>query len=406
MIGTTVAASLRDEQAVSSALEQRLMDAEPTPGPVNAPLETGTILQERYRIVGVLAQEPEATLYEAEDLRMCWNCSALQADVEGQFCEACGAERVKKPMLRLRETFLIGEPEYAEGGGRFQQNERLYVVEAVFVTAATARQQGLRLVAGYQSDPGKVRDIDEDSVLVLQFAAVCEARSAPTLAFFAVADGIGGHAAGEVASRAAIRSLTEELLRRVFLPAIGGEVLLPESLASHLVEAVHVANEVVLAIRQQKQSDMGSTLTAALVYEAQAIVTSVGDSRTYLMRSGKLAQVTRDHSVVASLIAAGLAKPEEIYTHEKKSVIYRSLGDKPDLEVDTFALTLEPGDRLLLCCDGLWELVRDSIIEDVLLEQPDPQAACDKLVELANQSGGDDNISVIVINVQRLAPIQ
>jgi serine/threonine protein phosphatase PrpC len=119
---------------------------------------------------------------------------------------------------------------------------------------------------------------------------------------------------------------------------------------------------------------------------------------------GTLSQITQDHSIVARLLSQNLIQPEEVYTHEQKSVIYRSLGDKPDLEIDDslFEITLEPGDRLVLCCDGLWEMVPESFMEDVLLEFFDPQAACDKLVEMANQAGGDDNISVIVVNVQTL----
>jgi serine/threonine protein phosphatase PrpC len=108
--------------------------------------------------------------------------------------------------------------------------------------------------------------------------------------------------------------------------------------------------------------------------------------------------------MVAQLLSQEQIKPEEVHAHDQKSVIYRSLGDKPQLELDDaiFNLSLEPGDRLVLCCDGLWELVPDSFFEDVLLEYFDPQAACDRLVEMANQAGGEDNISVIVVNVQAL----
>jgi serine/threonine protein phosphatase PrpC len=123
------------------------------------------------------------------------------------------------------------------------------------------------------------------------------------------------------------------------------------------------------------------------------------------MRGGTLQQVTQDHSVVANLVAAGLAQPEEVYNHERKNVIYRSLGDKPELKIDTFAFTLQPGDRLLLCCDGLWEMVHDSLIEDTLLQYPEhPQPACEALIKLANSAGGDDNISAIIIDVLACYP--
>ena len=108
----------------------------------------------------------------------------------------------------------------------------------------------------------------------------------------------------------------------------------------------------------------------------------------------------QDHSIVARLVEQGLIQPEEVYTHQQRSIIYRSLGSRSDLEVDVFTLELEPGDRLLLCSDGLWEMVRDGMIEEVLLERDDPQQACERLIELANLAGGDDNITVIVLNLQ------
>ncbi len=300
----------------------------------------------------------------------------------------------------------VGLREFSDAGGsvggsvgEFVENGRRYRLEDAPQSGVPARPRLPRFSVGCLSDVGKVREINEDSLLTLIFQAVSESQNRPLMGFFAVADGIGGHSAGEVASRAAIRSLAEGLMKRVFIPAAGGETLLPDSLTDHIWDAVWVTNQAVLNLRQKQDTDMGCTLTAALVLGQHAIVTNVGDSRTYLMRGGKLAQVTKDHSLVARLIANGIAKPEEAYAHTEKGVIYRSLGDKLEIEIDTFPLELQPGDRLLLCCDGLWEMVRDPIIEDTLLEQSDPQAACNKLVELANLGGGYDNISVIVVDV-------
>lgn len=260
----------------------------------------------------------------------------------------------------------------------------------------------LRLNVGYQSDVGRTRRIDEDSVLVLQFAAVCEARPAPIISFMAVADGIGGQEAGEVASRAAVQFLAADLFQNLFNTATENPNFTLEQLKEQLIAAVYTTNLQLFNFRQSKQSDMGCTLTAALACGSQAVVVNLGDSRTYWMRQGQLRQVTQDHSLVASLVAAGLAQPEEIYTHEHKSVIYRSLGYKSDLELDIFSLTLEPEDRLLLCSDGLWEMVRDPQIEAVLNAQPNPQLACQELVRLANENGGLDNISIILANVETL----
>jgi serine/threonine protein phosphatase PrpC len=124
------------------------------------------------------------------------------------------------------------------------------------------------------------------------------------------------------------------------------------------------------------------------------------------MRNGELSQITRDHSMIAKLVEQGLLPPDAVYTHEQKGVIYRSLGDRSNLEVDIFQLELEVGDRLLLCSDGLWDMVRDPYIEDTLLQYYDPQQACEHLVESANLAGGEDNISVVVVDIQSLGDIQ
>jgi serine/threonine protein phosphatase PrpC len=126
----------------------------------------------------------------------------------------------------------------------------------------------------------------------------------------------------------------------------------------------------------------------------------VGDSRAYRWNEQGLEQLTTDHSVVASMIANGQAAPEDIYSHPHRSIIYRSIGDKPSVEIETRILPLAAGDRLLVCSDGLWEMVRDEGIADVMLQEADPQAACDLLVKHANLAGGEDNISVIVVAVE------
>ena len=148
---------------------------------------------------------------------------------------------------------------------------------------------------------------------------------------------------------------------------------------------------------------MGTTLTAAFVRDDRLFLAHVGDCRAYRWNADGLEQLTTDHSVVASMIASGQAAPEEIYTHPHRSVIYRCIGDKPLVEVDTDVLPLAPGDRLVLCCDGLWEMIRNEGIEDVLMQEADPQRACDLMVQRANAAGGDDNISVIVVQVERVS---
>jgi protein phosphatase len=148
---------------------------------------------------------------------------------------------------------------------------------------------------------------------------------------------------------------------------------------------------------------MGTTLTAALIVDGRAVVANVGDSRTYLWRDEALEQITRDHSLVATLVAAGRLEPEAVYTHDQKGMIYRSVGEAADLRVDMFALSLRPGDRLVLCSDGLWEMVRDEGLAAALRAEADSQAACDRLVDEANRAGGEDNISVLVVGAVAVA---
>jgi serine/threonine protein phosphatase PrpC len=162
---------------------------------------------------------------------------------------------------------------------------------------------------------------------------------------------------------------------------------------------VWAANDRVFLERQKRQNDMGTTVTAALLSDWQLYLAHVGDCRAYRWGQDGLEQLTADHSIIASMIAAGTAQPDEIYTHPQRSVIYRCVGDQPTVEVDTNVVSIAPGDRLLLCCDGLWEMIREEGIRDVLLSEPDPQRACEVMVEQANLAGGSDNISVIIVQL-------
>jgi protein phosphatase len=226
---------------------------------------------------------------------------------------------------------------------------------------------------GARSDVGRGRPENEDRYLVDH-----EDR------LYAVADGMGGHRAGEVASATAIDAL---------------QAAFAEGAA--LDQAVGEANAAVFekASTNLDMRGMGTTLTAAaLLDDHRVLLGHVGDSRAYLMRDGAVTQITEDHSLVEQLVREGRLSPEEAASHPQKAIITRALGIDPEVEVDTYPVDLRPGDRLLLCSDGLTNMLTDTTIAGVLRRQPDPQQAADMLVDLANEAGGDDNITVVVID--------
>jgi serine/threonine protein phosphatase PrpC len=266
--------------------------------------------------------------------------------------------------------------------------------------------QSLCLRVGQRSDPGRVRELDEDSMFVLTMAPTYESRTGPVLGLYAVADGMGGHAGGEVASRMALQVLVERVLSTIILPEVAGELVLEEDILTFLRQATIAANDEVYLTRKKRESDMGTTVTTVLIRDSRLFLAHVGDSRAYRWNADGLDQLTTDHSVVASMIAEGQAEPEELFTHPHRSIIYRCIGDKPVVEVETDLLPVAAGDRIIICCDGLWEMVRDEGIEDVMLQEADPQVACDLLVRRANAAGGDDNISVVIVQVDAMSVLE
>jgi protein phosphatase len=181
------------------------------------------------------------------------------------------------------------------------------------------------------------------------------------------------------------------------------ESLAMEHYGNQLRQAVERASEVIVRYGREHTDarGLGSTLTAALVIDGQALIANVGDSRTYLLRGGQLQRVTRDHSLVARLVEAGQIEPDDAYDHPNRNLIYRSLGaGRAEVEVDIFSETLQAGDALLLCSDGLWEMVRDPDMATILNESPDPDAACETLIEHANDNGGEDNITAVLVRCE------
>ena len=227
---------------------------------------------------------------------------------------------------------------------------------------------------GARTDVGLVREHNEDSYLV----------RAPV---FAVCDGMGGHAAGEVASSIAVNTIAAHA------PQHADDILLGA--------AVEAANAAIMqgAANGEGKQGMGCTATCALIEENHMAIAHVGDSRIYLLHSGTLVRLTHDHSYVEELVEAGEITADEARVHPSRSVITRALGSDPDMYADHFTIDVSNGDRIILCSDGLSSMVEDSEIEAVAVTSPNPQMAADNLVAAALTAGGHDNVSVVVVDV-------
>ncbi len=234
---------------------------------------------------------------------------------------------------------------------------------------------------GAVTDVGRMRKNNQDRFLSLGRLA-------------AVADGMGGHRAGEVASQIAI----EELKALQQAGPWPSEAAVGEALRTAFLQANQRIREMSAGDRDLE--GMGTTLVALLEHGDSVHLANVGDSRAYLLRHGELSQVTVDHSLVQELVDEGRLRPEEAGRHPQRSIITRALGVDADVEVDLFTYKLQHGDRLLLCTDGLSGVVDETRIRNVLLRIPDPQHAAEQLVEMANESGGPDNITAIVLDTE------
>lgn len=307
----------------------------------------------------------------------------------------------------LRDELLAGQPVSPATTAILNRafspdkKNRYATTEALAADLANAaealqRAESLTLVAGRRSHVGMVRDHNEDSLMTLELQRVQLSESQPA-GVYVVADGMGGHEAGEVASGIAINTVATVLTQKLLQPTLAGNP--PPTPGDLLKEAFQEANRAVNERGRKARTDMGTTLVGALVIGNQAYIANIGDSRCYRLSGGELKQVTADHSLVARLVAANQITPEEARVHPQRNYIYRTVGDKPQVEVDLFQVRLKPDDCLLLCSDGLSGMVDDPLIQATLLSQRPPQAVCESLIQLANSAGGDDNISVIVVQV-------
>ena len=239
----------------------------------------------------------------------------------------------------------------------------------------------MRLSTFAGTDVGRTRSGNEDSYFCGRTV-------------FAVADGLGGHQGGEVASAAAVEPLAD---------LDGRDFATPAEAAEALAGAIAEANSAILerAAADPSLWGMGTTVTAAAVAGDLLQLAHVGDSRAYLLRDGTLDQRTTDHTVVGELVRRGRLTPAQAAIHPERSILTRAVGLDPRIPVDTpDPIDLHPGDQVLLCSDGLTEAVRDPQITEILSTQPDGNAACTALIDAANNAGGPDNITVVLLRAE------
>jgi protein phosphatase len=238
-----------------------------------------------------------------------------------------------------------------------------------------------------------VREGNEDNFVV-----------APELGLFAVADGMGGHNAGEIASRMAIDVLRDYLKRT----SAGGDVLVGahnpaySAAANHLASGIRLANRVIYESAQNNPAwrNMGTTIVAALLEAEQLSIAHVGDSRAYLIRGDSIIPLTEDHSMVAEQVRMGLITREAAEASSQRNIITRALGLQSEPEVDLCDLPLAPGDRILLCSDGLTTMVSDEVIRAIVLGGSETDEICRQLVEEANRNGGRDNVTTVIVSLR------
>ena len=245
----------------------------------------------------------------------------------------------------------------------------------------------MHITAAGRTDVGVIRSGNEDSYLMI-----------PDRGIFVVADGMGGHAAGEVASEMAVRFVAREL------DSLRG--LTDEQVAERMRAAIRAANGAIFqrTLTEHDKRGMGTTVTSLVLYESRFLIGQVGDSRAYLLRDSKLSQITKDHSYVQEQVDAGYLTPEQARTHPYSNVITRCVGANSDVMPDIYVGTVKPRDVFLLASDGLTGMLEDYQLAELLAPDRMPEEEVDALIAEANRHGGLDNITAIIVRVDSIDP--
>ena len=305
--------------------------------------------------------------------------------------------------LPVQRSYTVGCPICGRGnraGAKFCQACGASLAGPTHEEITTGMPMPLRFRIAARTDQGRVRKNNQDSVFTGTFKL-----NGATARLALVADGMGGAKAGEQASRIASEVTQAQIQHKGTGQPLPDDNAWQELLRKAAIEANRRVYEESRSDEARK--GMGTTLTIALIVGERLHVASVGDSRAYLLNAGGVtkdgattAQLTSDHSLVARLVDIGQITAEQARTHPQRNLLYRSIGTDPSVEVDTLSEELNAGDVVLLCSDGLINHVLDDEIAQIALEQIDPDRACEQLVTLANERGGRDNISVVIVRVE------
>ena len=253
-----------------------------------------------------------------------------------------------------------------------------------------------QIIVGSGRNVGRQRSNNEDSLFTLTSTIAADSTNLP-FGIFIIADGMGGHKNGEIASEMAVRSVSKYIMNKLYDPLFGTSPEIPnESLQDIMSSSVHEAHRLIT----KEASGGGSTLTAVLLMGTQMTVAHIGDSRAYsIFLDGRMQTLTRDHSLVKRLEELGQITSEEAAVHPQKSMLYRALGQGEPSDPDVFTASLPQPGYLLLCSDGLWNVVSDEEIFNIVTSSSNPHRACQNLVDAANAAGGPDNIVTIIVRI-------
>ena len=264
------------------------------------------------------------------------------------------------------------------------------------ISGSGKRYEVHQLIAACGQSVGKQRDLNEDSLLAVTYTMAGNGGNTP-FGLYMVADGMGGHQFGEIASNTAVRTVAGSILKK-FQPLLFN--LKPEAPDESLQEIMGAAVDEAQKTIQREAPGSGTTLTAALILGQQMTIAHVGDSRAYMIYSdGRIETITRDHSLVKRLEELGHISQKEAENYPNRNVLYRALGQGEQLEPDIFTIPFPAAGLLMLCSDGLWGVVPEKEILRAVRESPNLEQACQSMVAVANAAGGPDNISVVLVQL-------